>query len=285
MSFMDRLKACAPADLSSYRPFVAAGEALGYVTADFAAALKDHPDVFCVSETAVDLHPGLVDFETRTGAVQGALRKLFDKGAIASWRNEPFPVAAAYGAAALFNMERAAVPLFGVLGCGVHLNGFVDGGGALGMWIGRRSLDREMSPGKLDQIVAGGQPAGLSLMDTLVKECAEEADIPEPLARRAVPAGAIGYCTERPEGLRRDVLFIYDLELPPGFVPANMDGEIAEFFLWPMDEVIGTVRDTDDFKFNCSLVVIDFLIRRGFIEPGLPEYLELLKGLGIPPSF
>ncbi len=71
--------------------------------------------------------------------------------------------------------------------------------------------------------------------------------------------------------------------MPPGFVPANRDGEISEFFLWPLDKVIETVRDSDDFKFNCSLVIIDFLIRRGFIEPDHPDYLELLSGLAPSP--
>ena len=286
MSFLDRLQGCAQADLSPYRPFRCAGATLGYVAAGFAAALEDHPDVFCVSDAAVELNPALNGFEARTAALDGALRDLYEKGAIPHWRDEPYRVGVSFAAPALFDMERAAVPLFGVVGYGVHLNGFVRRGGReTGMWIGRRSLDREMSPGKLDQIVAGGQPAGLSLRDNLVKECAEEASIPESLARKAVPVGALGYCTERPEGLRRDVLFNFDLELPADFVPANTDGEICQFHLWPMDKVIETVRDGDDFKFNCSLVVIDFLIRRGFIEPDHPEYLDLLKGLGIPPSF
>ncbi len=99
------------------------------------------------------------------------------------------------------------------------------------------------------------------------------------LAARALPVGGISYCTERPEGLRRDVLFDFDLELPANFRPANADGEISDFYLWPMERVIENVRDTDDFKFNCALVVIDFLIRHGFLGPGDPEYVDLLGGL------
>ena len=75
------------------------------------------------------------------------------------------------------------------------------------------------------------------------------------------------------------MLFDFDLELPADFRPANADGEISDFYLWPMDRVIETVRDTDDFKFNCALVVIDFLIRHGFIGPGDPQYVDLLGGL------
>jgi hypothetical protein len=39
------------------------------------------------------------------------------------------------------------------------------------------------------------------------------------------------------------------------------------------------VRTSDAFKFNCSLVVIDFLIRNGLIGPEHPEYLDLAAGL------
>ena len=147
------------------------------------------------------------------------------------------------------------------------------------MWIGRRADDRLVEPGKLDQIVAGGQPAGLSLAENLRKEADEEAAIPPELADRAIPVGAITYLTERPEGLRNDVLFLYDLELPADFVPRNRDGEIAEFTLMPLAEAAEIAHAGDAFKFNCSLVIIDFLIRHGRLDPAEPDYLDIVEGL------
>ena len=38
----------------------------------------------------------------------------------------------------------------------------------------------------------------------------------------------------------------------------------------------------DDFKFNVALVVIDFLIRRGFIGPERADYPALVHGLRLP---
>jgi len=279
VSFVDRIAVCSVFDPDRYLPFRVDGVEVGLVARDFAGKLKDFPNVFATSDRGVGLQPGLVGFEQRTAAVDAALRRLHRDGVIAGWRNEPYPVGVSYGAPALFNLERAAVPLFGVRGYGVHLNGFVRDDDAIKMWIGRRSLDKPTAPGKLDQIVAGGQPAGITLHDNLLKESAEEADIPPAMASRAVPVGAITYCTERPDGLRRDVIFAYDLALPATFVPRNTDGEIAEFYLWPIERVIDTVRDTDDFKYNCSLVVIDFLIRHGLIPPDHPDYLDLIYGL------
>ncbi len=39
------------------------------------------------------------------------------------------------------------------------------------------------------------------------------------------------------------------------------------------------VRDGFDFKFNCNLVIIDFLVRHGIIEPDHPDYLAITRGL------
>ena len=40
----------------------------------------------------------------------------------------------------------------------------------LHLWVARRAKDKQLDPGKLDNIVAGGVPAGLGLMETLIKE-------------------------------------------------------------------------------------------------------------------
>ena len=125
----------------------------------------------------------------------------------------------------------------------------------------------------------------MSLMDNLIKEAAEEADVPVELAASAVPVGALAYCHEMPDnrypgGLKPDVIFVYDLELPAEFTPRNTDGEIEEFHLWSLDEAMATTRDSRDFKFNCALVNIDFFLRHGVLDPdGEPDYLDIAKGL------
>ena len=75
-------------------------------------------------------------------------------------------------------------------------------------------------------------------------------------------------------------MFLYDLELPEDFIPRNTDGEISSFALIPVEEVAARVRSGSDFKFNVNLVIIDFLIRHGYLSPDLePEYLDLVTGL------
>ncbi len=288
MSWMDRVRAANRHDLSGHRRFRVAGTALGWVAPDTAALLAGWPEVFAVDEHEVRLAPPLDDVATpareRSAALAGVLGVLRERGLVAGWRDELYPVASSLFDEPLLLIERAAVPLFGVTGFGVHVNGVVREGDAQPrMWVARRAADKPTYPGELDQIVAGGQPAGIGLMDNVVKECEEEAGIPAHLARRARPVGAIRYCCATPAGLRPDVVYNYDLELPTDFRPVNRDGEVQSFELWSMERLMAVVRDSDAFKFNCSLVIIDWLIRHGLIGPEDPQYLDLLSGLrGLP---
>ncbi len=244
-----------------------------------ATILGEFADVFRITEAAVELADGLSGFEQRTDAVDAVMRQLATRKIITGWRDEAYPVATSFSAPPLFLLERAAAPFLGIRAYEVHVNGYMKTDDSLKMWIGRRSFAKPTEPGKLDQLVAGGQPAGISVRDNLKKECAEEAGIPAQLAAKAVAGGALSYAIETPEGLRRETLFNFDLEVPADFPPANTDGEVDEFYLWPMDRVKETLRDGEDFKFNCALVGIDFLIRHGFIEADHPDYERLLQGL------
>jgi hypothetical protein len=99
------------------------------------------------------------------------------------------------------------------------------------------------------------------------------------LARTARPAGFVSYVTQRAEGLRNDICFVYDIALPADFRPVNEDGEVEEFYLWPIEEVRQRLAATDDFKFNVALVNIEFLVRRGYLSPDEPGYVAIVEGL------
>jgi len=279
VSYLDRIRECNSFDRAAYRPFVVDGRQYGWVGHGFAARLAGFTDVFVVADDAVTLAPALTGFEPRSAAVEAVLRRLADDGVIRGWRDEPYPVTTGPNVPPVLQMERAAVPLFGVRAFGIHLNGFVRGPDGIAMWIGRRAGDKPTFPGLLDNMVAGGQPLGLTARETLVKEAEEEAGIPPTLAARAAAVGEIAYCAEIDGGLRPDTMYCFDIELPEDFMPVNRDGEIETFYLWPIERVATTVRDTRAFKFNCNLVIIDFLIRHGFMAQNDPEYPAIAAGL------
>lgn len=225
---------------------------------------------------------------TRPEALEPIGRLLAKRG-LCRWRGELFDVRADASAPVLGQVDRGALSVLGIEALGVHVNGLAERADGAHLWIARRAADKALDPGKLDHIVAGGVSAGLTPEATLVKEAAEEAAIPADLARRAVCVGTIAYAMERPEGLRRDLLYCYDLVLPEDFRPHAADGEVESFALWPLPDVLVAVRDTDEFKFNVNLVLIDLFLRRGLIAG--PDAAVLRKALdaasppnGSPPS-
>lgn len=279
MSFLDRVRVCQRRNLARHRRFLVEDKAVGWIAPDMADRLRGFPETFRVEAETVRLAPDLADFDSRSKAVEAVLAALREEGYFPGWRNEPYPVGEDFHKPPLFRMERAAVPKFGVRAYGIHLNGYVERAGELQLWVAKRSRSKATAPGKLDHLVAGGQPFGIGLADNLVKEAAEEASLPADLARQARPAGFISYVMENDEGIRNDVLFVYDLAVPADFVPVNTDGEIEDFYLWPIERVAETVASSEAFKFNVALVIIDFLVRRGLLPPEDPDYVEIVHGL------
>jgi isopentenyldiphosphate isomerase len=280
MSYLDHIHACNNFDPAGFRPFLIGGQRVGYLRHATAEMLRRFPDVFAVGAETVALHDRLDGFDARSDAVDGPLRDLAAEGVITAWREEYYPVTLDWHMAPLMRIGRAAAPVFGVRAFGVHLNGYVRKPDGLHMWVAHRAQNKPTFPGMLDNMVAGGQPIGLGLMANLVKECGEEAGVPEALARQSVPVGLISYTHEPPEGVKPDQMFCFDLALPAEFTPTPVDGEVESFSLWPVEQVAERVRDTFDFKFNCNLVVIDFLIRHGVVTPDTePDYAALVQGL------
>jgi 8-oxo-dGTP pyrophosphatase MutT (NUDIX family) len=255
--FARHVRACNNAVLPGDRlEFRISGQPVGWADPRIAGAAATDP--------AIRMSAGCIDLPD-PAALPALARALAGQG-LYRLRHEEFDVRESPEAPALARIDRGAIPFFGVRAIGVHLNGLVRRPDGLHLWIARRALDKRLDAGKLDNIVAGGVPAGLTPQETLVKEAAEEAAIPAGLIAKARPMSEIRYAMLREEGLRRDVLYCYDLDLPASFTPSATDGEVEGFELWPIARVLDTVRDTDAFKFNVNLVLIDLLRRLGLID-------------------
>ncbi len=282
MSFADHIRACNNADPAHLIPLLARDDRrIGWLPPDNAATLSRFRRVFAAQPERVQL-VAEGDVDTVSAAVDEVVEALVAEKQVPKWRSETFDVMARWGEAPLFRLDRGAVPFFGVRAYGVHLNGYRSIDGELHLWIGRRAPDKRVAPDKLDNIVAGGIGNGHGVVATLFKESEEEGGVPAPLVAQARPAGAVSYLMRTDIGIRDDVLFVYDLELPVDFTPQNSDGEIAHFELMPAGKVIERVRATDDFKFNVNLVILDFAMRHGLLPVDDPEYLDVATGLHRP---
>jgi len=47
----------------------------------------------------------------------------------------------------------------------------------------------------------------------------------------------------------------------------------------PIEKVAHIVKTTNEFKPNCNLVIIDFLVRHGFLVEEDEDYIEIVQRL------
>lgn len=281
MTLLRHIRACNTWEPANFLPLLHNRARIGLVRRDNAEQLRRFPKLFDVGDAAVEI-VGKGGRAELTARIDDAIEALVADGLVAKYRHEYFAIAPHWGTPPHFDLDRGAVAFFGTRSYGVHLNGWRHDGSALKLWIGRRAPDKIVAPDKLDNLVAGGIGRDHGVAETLLKEGEEEAAMPRELTARARPAGAISYRMGMPDGLRDDVLFVYDIETPVDFVPRNTDGEIVSFALMDAKDIVARVRDTDDFKFNVNLVIIDFALRHGLIGPDALDYLELVTGLRRP---
>jgi len=262
-------------------PFQADGRPVGWVRRDRLPVLAAMRGLLRVAPDTVVLEGAT--FDDRTERLAAVTAALASAGHVRV-HGERYAVAEQIGLPPVALVDRGAAPWFGVAAAGLHVNGFVRDGAAIRMWVAHRARDKPMFPGMLDNMAAGGHPFGVDARVKMREECAEEAGLPDAVSERAVEVGTIHYVVEHDSGLRRDTMVCFGLELPPDVRPRPVDGEVERFELWPLDAVARTVRDTRRFKFNCNLVVIDFLVRHGHIGPDDPDHAAIVAALRRQPS-
>lgn len=207
--------------------------------------------------------------------------KVVEKG-YGKYHNEVFAVKNQFHDEPFFQVDRSAMAIFGFVSYGIHVNGFVKDGFQTKVWLANRSKEFRVYPGMKDQIIAGGQPHGLTLNENLIKESYEEAGFKKDIIEaQAIAVGYISYQHEHEFYLHRSYVYIYDLELTKEQIPKNTDGEVESFELLSKREVLDILESKERiFKPNCGLVMLDFALRHGFIDPDEEkDYCELIKGL------
>ncbi|KAI8366915.1 NUDIX hydrolase domain-like protein [Blakeslea trispora] len=268
-------------------PFRLGPYVIGHVLPDVVASLKLYnqqqtPAPFVISTQAIEFSSWVNSPDSRTAVVETLMNTWRDNKtwpSLSGWRNELYPV---YGDPSqpdniAFVMERAATPLFGISTFGVHLNAFTRNkeNGSILMWVAKRSLTKQTWPGLLDNCVAGGISYKYSVKDTIIKECEEEASIPHELACHAKSVNALSYYAVTSNGLQPETQYVFDLELPNDFSPTPCDGEVECFYQWPLSKVKETML-SNEWKPNCALVAIDFMMRHSYITPDEePDYISL----------
>jgi isopentenyldiphosphate isomerase len=263
-------------DRALHLPFVIGGERVGWIRASDVPLLTRWPDVFDIDAQCVLLSPQFDSVNLRSAALGSVIGSLAAEGRIPGWRDETYAIRNAFDASPLAYIERAASRFFGTMTYAVHLNGVVEYvDRAPQLWIARRSETKATDPGMLDNVVAGGIGWGFSLAETLVKECWEEAGIPEEIAARAVAGRTAHVLQSLPEGTQAEQIFIYDLALPEDFAPRNQDGEVGEHRLARIEDVAQAIEE-GAMTVDASLATLDCMLRRRWIDEDACEGIGAL---------
>jgi 8-oxo-dGTP pyrophosphatase MutT (NUDIX family) len=267
---------------------------IGYLLPSVALTLSNLPD-WTVDDSSTPKTVILTtsdDEPSRSAAVAKttlAMRETGHFAVLAKWRSELYAV---YGPGheLLFTIERSASPLFGVVTYGIHMTAFTTSESeGLKIWVPRRSSTKQTYPSMLDNTVAGGIAAGEEPFESLVRESMEEASLPEDLVRRkAKAAGCVTYFYIRDQHaggetglLQPECQYVYDLDLTgeEGVVCKPNDDEVEGFELMDWEGVKGALG-RGEFKPNCAMVLLDFLIRQGIItKEGQEGFVEICSRL------
>nr|WP_315465822.1 NUDIX domain-containing protein [uncultured Rhodoferax sp.] len=169
----------------------------------------------------------------RSTVLQTALEQCHARGLVHGWRKEPFAfwhhdclVPPADGQQPLLAVERAGFRFLGIRSHAVHINGFTPDGR---LWCGRRALTKPTDPGLLDNVTAGGLPAGESPWSCALRELQEEAGAVLEDSRSLHDAGQVRTARMDAGCWHDETLLVYNWACADGWEPANQDGEVAGF--------------------------------------------------------
>lgn len=250
---------------------------------------KGHWQIDANAKTVTLLTPENGTADDRSKIIADSLAEAVKQNSfevLKGWRSENYPVFGP-GGEYLFEIERSASPLFGIVTYGSHMTGYVEDESGLKIWVPRRSKDKQTYPSMLDNTVAGGMATGERPLECIIREAMEEASLPESVVRPDVVArGCVTYSHLRGPraggevGLSQpEVEYVYDLKLDPSVIPKPGDNEVAAFELLSVPQLKDALA-SGEFKPNCSVVIIDFFIRHGILTAeNEPDYLDIVSRL------
>ena len=183
----------------------------------------------------------------RSALLQQALTYCHAQGLVHGWRNEAFAfwhhdclTPPGDGREPVLTVERAGFRFLGMRSHAVHINGFTADGN---LWCGRRSPTKATDPGRLDNVTAGGLPAGETPLGCAVRELHEEAGAVLADTSSLHANGLVRTARLDTGGWHDETLLVYNWACPEGWVPRNQDGEVAEFLCLSaahtMERIIG----------------------------------------------
>jgi 8-oxo-dGTP pyrophosphatase MutT (NUDIX family) len=235
-------------------PLWAGPARIGSVEPDFFQAAALRPAL--VTQTARGGETGWqINGDDLTASLHELAAALRAAGLAHVWRNEQLAVTDEQGRC-VATVERAVVRPLGITTFAVHLVGMSPDGRH---WVQQRSMTKANDPGLWDTLMGGMIPATDSVAQALERETWEEAGLRlDQLAdlRRCGRISISRPSSERGAGYVIEHIDWYRCIVPPGIVPVNQDGEVAQFVLMDGYEVAARLR-RDEFTIEAALILVE----------------------------
>lgn len=238
-------------------PLVLDGQTCGGVDPLVAVGIANSVPGFFLRDGALQLDDATLDLEGRSRHMDEAARWLLQVGYVSPWRNEELDVRAGTPGAVLARIDRSAVRMLGITTHSVRLNGHTADGR---MVVARRAAHKRIDPGMWDNLAGGIMSAGESLRSALNRETWEEAGLG--IAGLALQEGArISVQRRLGDGVLREIVHVFDIDLAAQAQPSNRDGEVECFETRDVGAVLEAI-ERGEFTVEAALATLDSLARR-----------------------
>lgn len=164
-----------------------------------------------------------------------------------------------FGSDKIYTIKRNHLSLFGFPAYGVHCNVWSKYKNSFIIHLAKRSTKLKNFPGLYDNLIAGGQPDGISIIDNLKKEAFEEAGLNAFYINPAVKGSNVHYMHNERKNFNSAIIFNYHLEKKSEMKFVNQDGEVDDFLSIDIENLY-EILERGLLKPNCIIPILDFLI-------------------------
>ena len=183
-----------------------------------------------------------------------------------------------FGIKNIFKIDRKLLSILGLPQYGIHGNAWSREKNKVFFHFAKRSPNLDDFPGYYDNLFAGGQPLGISILDNLKKEAFEEAGIKNILKKNLTKGRTVNYFHEHQDKIHSGIIFNYHLKID-NINFCNMDGEVESFISEDAFEIY-KLLESNTLKPNCIIPIADFFLRNMndlFSKKGILEIKRLLS--------
>ena len=187
-----------------------------------------------------------------------------------------------FGENRILGVPRNLMTLFGFPQYGIHCNAWSKKKMSFLMHFSVRSKKLSYFPGLHDNLIAGGQPIGISILKNFQKEAVEEAGLKKINFKKILKGRTTKYSHEHQKKIHSGIIFTYHYEVSEKKKFINTDGEVDHFISYDISNIY-KILESKILKPNCIIPIADFFLTISndfFPKKGILELKRIMNKNG-----